>query len=52
MAVIDRDRWRQLAPLLAQALELTDDERAVWLGELRSRSPDLAGYDTPAGGCC
>ena len=42
MAVIDRDRWRQLAPLLAQALELRDDEQAVWLGELRSRSPDLA----------
>ena len=42
MAVIDRDRWRELAPLLARALELSDDERAVWLGELRSRSPDLA----------
>ena len=42
MAVIDRDRWRELAPLLDQALELADDERAAWLGELRSRSPGLA----------
>ena len=42
MVVIDRDRWRQLAPLLAKALELSDDERAVWLAELRSRTPDLA----------
>ena len=42
MAVIDRDRWRQLEPLLDRALELTDSERAAWLGELRSQSPDLA----------
>ena len=42
MAVTDRDRWRELVPLLARALELTDDARVVWLGELRSRSPDLA----------
>src|SRR5262252_8559412 len=42
MAVIDRDRWRELAPLLDQALELTDEEQAAWLVELRSRSPQLA----------
>jgi eukaryotic-like serine/threonine-protein kinase len=42
MAVIDRDRWRELEPLLDQALELSDDERIAWLGELRSRSPELA----------
>src|SRR5262245_27175095 len=42
MAVIDRDRWRQLAPLLSRALELTDGERAAWLADLRSHSPDLA----------
>ena len=42
MAVIDRDRWRELARLLDQALELTDDERATWMEQLRSRSPDLA----------
>ena len=42
MAVTDRDRWRELSPLLDQALELGDDERAVWLVELRARSPRLA----------
>jgi len=42
MAVFDRDRWRELARLLDQVLELTDDERSTWLAGLRSRSPDLA----------
>ncbi len=42
MAVIDPHRWRELAPLLDQALDLADDERAIWLDELRSRSPGLA----------
>src|SRR5262245_16258682 len=42
MAVIDRDRWRELAPLLDEALDLTDDERPAWLDALRSRSPRLA----------
>ncbi len=42
MAVIDRDRWRDLSPLLDQALELSDDKRAAWLAEMRSRSPALA----------
>jgi len=42
MAVIDRDRWRELSLLLDQALELADHERAAWLAELRSRSPGLA----------
>ena len=42
MAVMDRDRWRELAPLLDEALELAEEERAAWLAELRSRSPRLA----------
>ena len=42
MALIDRDRWQELAPLLDEALELTGEGRAAWLGTLRSRSPDLA----------
>ena len=42
MAVIDRDRWRELQPLLDRALELPDEERAAWLGDLRARSPELA----------
>ncbi|HEU4566380.1 MAG TPA: serine/threonine-protein kinase [Gemmatimonadaceae bacterium] len=42
MPVIDRDRWRELEPLLDRALDLPDAEREAWLGELRSRSPALA----------
>jgi serine/threonine-protein kinase len=43
MAVIDRDRWRELEPLLDQALDLADQDRAAWLAELQARSPRLAG---------
>ena len=42
MAVLDRDRWRVLQPLLDEALELSDEERASFLSRLRSSSPDLA----------
>ena len=42
MPLIDRERWRDLAPLLDRALELSADERASWLEELRARSPALA----------
>jgi eukaryotic-like serine/threonine-protein kinase len=42
MAVIDRDRWKKLEPLLDQAFELSEPERVAWLAELRSRSPDFA----------
>jgi eukaryotic-like serine/threonine-protein kinase len=42
MAVIDRDRWKKLEPLVDQAFDLSEPERVAWLAELRSRSPDLA----------
>jgi serine/threonine-protein kinase len=42
MAVIDRDRWRELGPLFERALELEGEARAAWLVELGSRSPELA----------
>src|SRR5512132_2044965 len=42
MAAIDRDRWQQLEPLLDHALELADDERTAWLGNLRLCAPELA----------
>ena len=42
MAVIDRERWHELEPLLDRALELPDEERVAWLGELQARSPELA----------
>ena len=42
MSVIDRDHWHELEPLLDRALELPDAERAAWLGDLRTSSPELA----------
>jgi len=42
VAVVDRDRWRELEPLLDQALELTDEEQSAWLARLRTSSPGLA----------
>jgi serine/threonine-protein kinase len=42
MSVIDRDRWRVLAPLLDEALELSDADRSSWLDDLRSSAPSLA----------
>ena len=42
MPVMDRDRWRVLAPLLDQALELSQPERSSWLETLRSSDPSLA----------
>jgi hypothetical protein len=42
MAPLDRDRWRELQPLVDRALELPAQERASWLEELRAGSPALA----------
>src|SRR5690242_2801037 len=42
MSVMDRDRWRELEPLLDHALELPAEECASWLDELRTTSPALA----------
>ena len=43
MAMLDRDRWKRVQPLLDEALELTGAQRATWLDSLRSTAPDLAG---------
>jgi hypothetical protein len=40
--VIDRDRWRVLEPLLDRAFDLSAEEQASWLDELRATAPDLA----------
>ncbi len=40
--MMDRERWRELEPLLDRALELTATERADWLAQLRAESPELA----------
>ncbi|MEO8624274.1 MAG: serine/threonine-protein kinase, partial [bacterium] len=42
MTVIDRERWRQLEPLLDHALDLSVDERATWMVALRTTDPDVA----------
>lgn len=42
MARIDPERRRELEPLLDRVLELTVEERATWLDELRVQSPALA----------
>jgi hypothetical protein len=42
MAVPDPGRWKVLEPLLDRALELSDDERASWMEEVRAYSPLLA----------
>src|SRR5215207_7527055 len=41
MALVDRDRWRALEPLLDQAFDLSAEEQATWLEELRANSPEL-----------
>src|ERR1039457_1173105 len=42
MSTLDPDRWLALSPYLDQALEMNDDERAVWLSSLRGQDPALA----------
>jgi hypothetical protein len=47
---IDPERWRVLEPLLDRALELTVEERASWLEELRRnrrRSPKTSLLSSP-----
>ena len=42
MAMLERDRWERLQPLLDRALELSGEQRASWLDSLRSTDPDAA----------
>jgi serine/threonine-protein kinase len=42
MTLLDRERWRQLEPLLDHALELSVEQRADWLDALRTTSPEIA----------
>src|SRR6185437_3438506 len=42
MTAMDRERWRELEPLLDHALDLPDAERARWLNELSISSPEIA----------
>ena len=42
MTAMDRERWKELEPLLDHALDLPDAERARWLNELSISSPEIA----------
>ena len=42
MAMLERDRWERLQPLLDRALELSGEQRASWLDSLRSTDPGVA----------
>jgi hypothetical protein len=39
---MNRDRWQMLNPLLDRALDMAEEPRREWLGELASSSPELA----------
>ena len=39
---MSREEWRTLSDHLDQALDLSDEERAAWLADLRAREPVLA----------
>src|SRR5438874_1870421 len=42
MALIDRERWRTLEPLLDEGIELAPEERVHWLNDLRASAPEIA----------
>jgi len=42
MSVLDPDRWQVVSPHLDRALDMTGEERAVWLAALRRDDPALA----------
>jgi serine/threonine protein kinase/Tol biopolymer transport system component len=42
MSKLSSDQWQALSPHLDEALEMTGDERAIWLSSLQSENPTLA----------
>jgi serine/threonine protein kinase/Tol biopolymer transport system component len=42
MSKLSPDQWRALSPHLDQALEMTDDQRTIWLSSLQNENPVLA----------
>ena len=42
MSKLSPDEWQALSPHLDQALEMTDDERSIWLSSLQTENPALA----------
>lgn len=43
MSTFSPKQWQLLSPYLDQALAMSDDERAAWLGSLGEQNPALAG---------
>jgi eukaryotic-like serine/threonine-protein kinase len=42
MSKVTSDQWFVLSPYLDQALEMTDEERSIWITSIRAQKPDLA----------
>jgi len=42
MSKLSPDQWRALSPHLDQVLEMTDDQRTIWLSSLQNENPALA----------
>ena len=42
MSKFSLNQWQVLSPHLDQALEMTDDERSIWLSSLQNENPALA----------
>ena len=42
MSPLNPDQWQVLSPHLDRALDMTDDERSIWLSSLRVQKPVLA----------
>jgi serine/threonine protein kinase/Tol biopolymer transport system component len=42
MLRLSPDEWQALSPHLDEALEMTDDERSIWLSALKIKNPALA----------
>src|SRR6266699_1668010 len=42
MSKLSPNQWQVLSPHLDEALEMTDDQRSIWLSSLQNENPTLA----------
>jgi eukaryotic-like serine/threonine-protein kinase len=42
MSTVSPDRWREASPYLDRALEMSSEERVLWLASLQEQNPELA----------
>jgi eukaryotic-like serine/threonine-protein kinase len=42
MSTLSPDRWREASPYLDRALEMSSEERVLWLASLQEQNPELA----------